>query len=59
MITKEVAHQVDSYLTTAVHELRKTAKAGKLRFVDFAAVADEIERIRDDWRLRRRADGQH
>jgi len=50
---KKTQHLVDAYLSTVITELRKIAKAGVAsKFVKWGPVADELERIRDEWRKR-------
>ncbi len=43
---------VDQYLTTAINQFAKM-KSG---LVDYPAIAEELRKMRDEWRLRRRFD---
>jgi len=53
-LTKEVAIVTDSWLTSGLKTLRDMAERGKVDRRLFAAVADEVEAIRDNWRTTRR-----
>lgn len=55
MLTSDMMFLIDQFLITTIEQWRKMKKG----LVDWPGMADELEKMRDDWRLRRRDDEQH